>query len=629
MKILAFDIEADGLLLAATTIHCGVVEDIETGERHEFTDPTKLYHHLLTADRLVAHNGRMYDCPMLERLVGRPNDLPTLPPCLDTLLISRLLWPDKGNTPAGGHSLEKWGEFLGSKKLHTDIEDWSIYTTEMLERCGSDVSVQVRLYKYLIPKLSGWGQSVQLEHTVATIIAKQIENGFPINMDKVDALEMDLLSNRAEEMDKLGDIPAWVEEKELKSPAYWSDPLDGERWPTKGAAPSKVRGRLERGPNKIKRTEIPFNPNSGDHIRRLFKEKYQWEGLVIGKNRDGSPRIETTDSGLPSVKESVLSKLPYHEAQSLATISKITKILSFVNGYREYAVDERIHGSLITNGTVAGRMSHSSPNMGQNPAANTEEILLPSGEKKEVPIWGRRGGWGIDCRDLFESREGWVLVGMDAKGLEGRMLGNRVAEYDGGAYASMLETSDIHSVNQKLAGLPTRKESKTFYFKFVYGGKTPKDLEAKMYESCPGLKKLKEDVINHAIQHGYVVCLDGRRVPVRKRPLYGNERTEEEKRSRKWGVAVNNILQGDGAVVMKKALDIFYHDAVDKYGPHGLRWALCANVHDEFQFECEPEIAEDLGQMACDAVTKAGEFFNMSIRLEGEYKVGKSWAETH
>lgn len=630
MNIIAFDIETNGLLMEATEFHCGVAENITTGERHEFTDVNEMYTYLLTADRLVAHNGRMFDVPVLERMVDGSAGLHKLPPCLDTLLISRLLWPDKGNPPpSGGHSLEKWATFLGHTKLHTGIEDWTTYTPEMLERCGSDVEAQVALYKYLLPMLSGWGESVQLEHTVASIIAKQIQNGFPINMERVEALERDLMYHRAGEMDKLGEIEPWVEEKELKTPEYWKDPQSSLRYPRKSDAPAKIRPLLTPGPNKIKLTEIPFNPNSDDHIRRLFKEKYGWEGLVTGKTWNGEPRYELTDGGKASVKETVLNQIDFPEAKCLAKLGKISKILSFVEGFRKFERNGRVHGGLITNGTVAGRMSHSQPNMGQVPAGNTEDYIDSDDNKKERLLWGAEGGWGADCRNCLVAREGWVLVGMDAKGLEGRMLGNRVSKYDGGAYAKLLETSDIHTVNRELAGLPTRKESKTFYFKFVYGGRTDPELEKKMYASCPGLKELKQDTLDFAIKNGYIVCVDGRRVPVRKRPLYGYEKTPAEKISRIWGVAVNNLLQGDGAVVMKKALCIFYEAAERLYGTHGGRWGLCANVHDEFQWECEKDIADAMGQLACDAITQAGEHFNMGVRLDGEYKVGQSWAETH
>ncbi len=588
MKLYAFDIEADGLR-TATSVHCGIVEDIDTGERHEFTDPTELYKHLLTADRIIAHNGRMFDVPTLERLVGRPNNLPALPPCFDTLLTSRLLWPDKGNTPAGGHSLEKWGEHLGIKKAHAGIEDWSVFTPEMLERCHTDVDIQTKLYKYLLPKLGGYGEALQLEHTVATIIQKQIENGFPLDLERLESLEHELNLARLEEMDKLSHIPPWVKEEELKTPAYWVDPLDNEQYRVKGDAPSSARSRLERGPNKIKRTEIMFNPNSRDHIIRLFQEKYDWK------------HKEETDGGKPKMDEKVLSGLDYPEAKSLARILMIDKRLSQTAQWRKYEDKGRVHGDVITNGTVTGRMSHSRPNLAQIPKVGSE--------------------WGEECRSCFRARDGWVLVGADASGLELRMLAHYLSRWDNGDYARVILEGDVHTVNQKAAGLPTRDNAKTFIYGWLYGAgdqkigeivgrgrKVGKELKKKFLTSLPALRKLMEWVKGKKELTG----LDGRKYPIRSDHM-----------------ALNTLLQGAGAVLMKKALCIFYDLMVEKYGPHGERWALCANVHDEQQTECESEIADGVGQTFVLALKMAGEHFGLGIRIDGEYKIGKNWAETH
>ncbi len=594
MKVLAFDIEADNLLVEATTIHCGVIYDYQTDEFTSFTDPQVLYEALMDVDRLIAHNGRMYDGPVLERIIGRPNNLGPLPPILDTLLISRLLWSDRGTSPAGGHSLDAWGKYLGLTKEHTDILDWSTFTPEMLERCESDVRIQKVLYEWMLPRMSGWEEAIKLEHRVASIIAKQIENGFGIDLDKLDKLESNIMFEKAGLLDTLSHIKPWVNEKTLKTPQYYTLRGSDVRYRIKSDAPPKVRPDLIPGPPKVKREEILFNPCSDEHIRRFLYEKYNWVG----------DESELTPSGKASVRGEVLEKLDYPEAKTLCKLTELDKIIGFIKNWKSCQVNCRIHGSVITNGTVAGRMSHNNPNMGQ----------IPSDSR---------------CRELFVPRDGWKLVGGDASALEAMMLGNRVAEWDDGAFGKLLEKENIHDVNQRLAGMKSRADAKTLYFKFIYGGKTDHKLEKKLYDACPGLKKLKDRCIRLAKTERHVTLVDGRKVHVRKRKLYGSERTTKEKDSRIYGVAVNNLLQGDGAVVMKKALCIFYDNATERFGPHGERWALCANVHDEIQAECEPCIAEELGQTIVDSITKAGEYFNMKVKLTGAYSVGDNWAETH
>ena len=434
MKVIAFDIETNGLLMAATEFHCGVAHDLETNERVDFTDGKTMYEYLLRADRLVAHNGRMFDCPVLERMVGGPCGLPALPTCLDTLLISRLLWPDKNNTPAGGHSLEKWGQYAGITKAHAGIEDWSVFTPEMLERCHTDVDIQVWLYKFLMPKCKRYGKSVQLEHSVASIITKQIQNGFTLDMDQLDSLDRTLERARAGLMDELSTIPPWVEEKELKTPEYWE--LDGERYRIKSEAPTEIRPFLTRGPNKVKRTEIMFNANSRDHVARLFMEKHGWK-----------PK-EFTPTDKPKIDESVLKKLDYPEAKTIAEVMLLDKRLSQTAQWRKYEREGKLHGDLITNGAISGRMTHSKPNVAQVPASHNP--------------------YGKECRSCFTPREGWTLVGADASGLELRMLAHYLSQWDNGKYADIVVNGDVHTANQQAAGLPTRDNAKTFNTIGVY-----------------------------------------------------------------------------------------------------------------------------------------------------------------
>ena len=132
-------------------------------------------------------------------------------------------------------------------------------------------------------------------------------------------------------------------------------------------------------------------------------------------------------------------------------------------------------------------------------------------------------------------------------------------------------------------------------------------LKAKFLEQTPALRKLLERVSKQAAK-GFVPGLDGRRIWVRSEHA-----------------ALNSLLQGAGAIVMKKALVLFY-DKIKKY-----KWnvKLVANVHDEFQFECPPDIAEIAGLAAKMSIIEAGEYFKLRCPLDGEYKIGRNWKETH
>lgn len=88
------------------------------------------------------------------------------------------------------------------------------------------------------------------------------------------------------------------------------------------------------------------------------------------------------------------------------------------------------------------------------------------------------------------------------------------------------------------------------------------------------------------------------------------------------------MLQGAGALVCKKWCCITDKLLSAKY-KRGEQYEFIMNIHDEFEIECDEEIAEDIAQIAQGATTLAGEFFNLRIRLDGEAKIGHTWYDVH
>ena len=58
-------------------------------------------------------------------------------------------------------------------------------------------------------------------------------------------------------------------------------------------------------------------------------------------------------------------------------------------------------------------------------------------------------------------------------------------------------------------------------------------------------------------------------------------------------------------------------------------YKFVANIHDEWQIEVPKDKAEFIGKFAVDSIIKAGEHFNLRCPLDGEYKIGGNWSETH
>jgi DNA polymerase I-like protein with 3'-5' exonuclease and polymerase domains len=76
---------------------------------------------------------------------------------------------------------------------------------------------------------------------------------------------------------------------------------------------------------------------------------------------------------------------------------------------------------------------------------------------------------------------------------------------------------------------------------------------------------------------------------------------------------------------MKQGL-VILHGKLQK---EKLRARFTVNVHDEWQLECHPDDADAVGKAAVASIREAGEFFNLRCPLDGEYKIGLTWAQTH
>ena len=93
--------------------------------------------------------------------------------------------------------------------------------------------------------------------------------------------------------------------------------------------------------------------------------------------------------------------------------------------------------------------------------------------------------------------------------------------------------------------------------------------------------------------------------------------------------ALNTLLQSAGAIAFKRATVQF----VKLMGDSGYCWEyhyrIVAHVHDEIQVACRPDIADIVGSMAVQSIVEAGKALGVRCPLDGEYKIGRNWAETH
>ena len=145
------------------------------------------------------------------------------------------------------------------------------------------------------------------------------------------------------------------------------------------------------------------------------------------------------------------------------------------------------------------------------------------------------------------------------------------------------------------------------------GATEGKKLKEQFLKATPALKNLK-DAVTKAAQRGYLIGLDGRRLPIRSAHA-----------------ALNTLLQSAGALVSKRWLLQCFQDAEEaglKYGWDG-DFTLLGYIHDELDWAVKEDKAEWFGKMAVEAARKAGEYFNFRCPIDAEAKIGMNWYECH
>ena len=152
-------------------------------------------------------------------------------------------------------------------------------------------------------------------------------------------------------------------------------------------------------------------------------------------------------------------------------------------------------------------------------------------------------------------------------------------------------------------------------------------LKAKFLAAVPALANLIDDLKAKFERDGFVRGLDGRKLYIGASKRVGRDGSERWERS--LHKALNTLLQSAGAIVMKKALVLLDERLQAEGLVPGKHYEFILNVHDEFGIECDEGLEERVGQMARQAIIDAGVHFKMRCPLDGEYKLGSNWAQTH
>lgn len=456
----------------------------------------------------------------------------------------------------GGHSLKAWGLRLGEYKDEFKDFDGGL-TDEMLSYCKQDVEVTESLYLRCSTDLLDWSDALDMEYQVSLILKEQEDKGFKLDVKKA----MGLLANWRKRLHEI--------EEELQEVFQ----------------PIVTRRYSEKTGNRLKDKVEVFNPGSRKQIAERLKA-LGWKPKKF------------TEKGSVIVDEKVLQAIDLPEAKLIAEYLLLQKRVAQVESWIDHADNcDRVHGKVITLGAVTGRMTHSKPNLAQVPRVGNP--------------------FGQECRECWTVDEGNALVGIDASGIELRLLAHYMRDDE---YTREILEGDIHTKNMISAGLSERSLAKTFIYALIYGAGPAKigsiaggteadgvELMRRFFDNTPALHTLKTKVSRLA-KRGWLPGLDGRKLQVR------NQHS-----------ALNVLLQGAAAIAMKKALVMLHTklkcDIIDS--------SFVANVHDEWQIETKKELAESVGQAGVQAIQEAGLALGLRCPLDGEYKVGSNWATTH
>lgn len=594
-KYIILDIETDSL--QATTIHCGVAIGLadKVVTRLRGREEVGAFIRRQARDVVyVGHNFLSFDAPTINRLCG--TSIPVSSIC-DTLVLSYLYDPRM----VGGHSLEAYGERLGKPK---DLfSDFSRFSEELLERCAQDALINLDVYEKLRAKMLKIGfseKSCQLEHEIRHVINKQQRNGFYFDVPKAEAFYASLRETERSLRDSIQNL--FPPELVMQGQYQRRKKKDGSDF-------SSYLRHLETYPEIRHKEDGTYATYSYEEFN-LGSPKQRIDRLL----RLGYKPNSFTPTGQPKVDEDELNSFAKatgrREVNALADWLCVNARANMVNSWLGVVgSDGRIRGRVFSCGAASRRMTHNSPN-----TAN-----VPSNEAK----------YGRECRELW-TVEGAddVLVGYDAKAAQMRCFAHFLPDPNlGRRYWDTDLCPDPHQENADIIGIG-RKPIKNVFYANIFGAYPPKlattagrsgtkgELEKygrwikdQLFLVTPGLKEMTEAAQSEfRMNAGWMRCIDG-----------GYVRCPSENAS------LNYWIQPAEAVLMKTAAVMIDKETRRR----GIEHKKVCDVHDEGQHETKDKDAEVLGPLCTEAIRHAGEELGFRVPMAGDYKIGRTWSQTH
>ncbi len=392
----------------------------------------------------------------------------------------------------------------------------------------------------------------------------------------------------------------------------------------------RLRGRIEELRRRIvEAAPHPFNPDSPKQLAAA---------LFNGPGHAGSPGLglkpaRRTKTGYSTDAEA-LEKLA---ADPLVTTPvpgliveyrQLTKLVSTYLTALRKAINprtKRVHASFHQAVAATGRLSSSDPNL------------------QNIPI---RSEVGREIRKAFIAPPGRVLISADYSQIELRLLAH--LSRDPGLIEAFREGQDIHAavaaqINGVAVERVTREQrsgAKAVNFGIVYGI-TPFGLARQLgidntaaaeiigdyKRRFAGITTFLEECVAQAKRYGYVETILKRR-----RPIVGIESRNGAERAQAERVAINSVVQGSAADLIKLAMIDLHarfsayagHRRVGGVGPEVEGVLMLLQIHDELVFEAAAERAEEARRVIVGRMEGA---MALDVPIRVESQVSGSWFE--
>lgn len=272
----------------------------------------------------------------------------------------------------------------------------------------------------------------------------------------------------------------------------------------------------------------------------------------------------------------------------------------------------RIHTSFNQVVAATGRLSSSEPNL-QNIPIRTEE--------------GRR------VREAFVApAPDWRLLSADYSQVELRMLAHFCGDealltaFEQGIDIHTAVAAEVYGVDPEAVDAEMRRVAKAVNFGVIYG-QSPfglanhlgisQDAAAEFIDGYftryAGVEKFLHSILEECKRTGQVRTILGRR-----RPIEGIRSTTGRQRNLPERTAINTVIQGSAADLIKQAMLNVHRRLLREQHPA----RMLLQIHDELLFETPADRASDLAQLVREEMESALE---LKVPIKVDVSVGSDW----